>query len=307
MNLRERTRRLWDLYFNGDEDSEVQMMLDAFDPGCVIIGTGRHEMYKDMRPFAQSLHQQVAQRQDIRFEVTRFWCEQRDLTPDIALVYGGLDIRGENADQSIRVDMDSRFSMVYRRENGAWRVVHLHQSVPNVDQMEGEYYPKTLSEEVKRSRERIAELQELAETDSLTGLVNYRTFQQVFQNWRREHSWLFMLDIDGFKQVNDTFGHVTGNHVLQKLAGLLQAAVHPVDIVCRMGGDEFLLLCGGIPTEERAMEFARWLERRVRESGGGDPAWTGVSVGVSEVRPGEALETVLSRADAMLYAEKKRH
>lgn len=302
------TKKLWNIYFMGEEASNLQAMEELLDPSCVIIGTGRHEFYKTLSDFAAALCQEMAERQDIRFQFRDFWCDQAEISPDVSLVYGGLYIWWESEDCKVKIDMDSRFSILYKREGECWRVVHIHQSIPNLDQMDGEYYPKTLSEQVKESREKIRELTVLAEKDSLTNLINFRTFQQYYRRWDRDDAWLFIVDVDHFKQINDVYGHVAGNHVLEKIAGVLESTVRSSDLVCRMGGDEFLILCSGFNTEEKAGEFMHRLQRRVEDAGTGEAAWTGISVGMAHVRTGEALESALARADSALYREKRiRH
>ncbi|WP_295584293.1 diguanylate cyclase domain-containing protein [uncultured Oscillibacter sp.] len=298
------TRELWNIYFTGEEETGLRAMEELLDPSCVIIGTGRHEFYRKRSDFAAALCQEVAERQNIQFQFRDFWCDQSEISPDVSLVYGGLCIWWESEDRKVKIDMDSRFSIVYRRTGDRWRAVHIHQSIPNLDQMDGEYYPKTLSEQVKESREKIEELTVLAERDSLTGLINLRTFRRYYQRWDRDNAWLFIVDVDRFKQINDVHGHVAGNHVLEKIAGVLESTVRSSDLVCRMGGDEFLILCSGFDTEGKAGEFMHRLGRRVEEAGTGEPAWTGISVGMAHVGTGESLESALARADSALYREK---
>ena len=91
----------------------------------------------------------------------------------------------------------------------------------------------------------------MAERDSLTNLMNYRTFQAYFANYTICCTWLFMLDIDKFKKINDTHGHLVGNTVLKILARVLEKTVRSSDLICRLGGDEFIVLCSGFRT--RAM------------------------------------------------------
>lgn len=299
------TEQIWNIYFNGDEHHNLQAVQDMLDPECVIIGTGKHELYFDLPQFFAALCQEMEERKDINFQFKDLWCRQKDLTPEVSLVYGGVCIWGESVDQTVTIDMDSRFTVLYRKEGEVWKIVHIHQSMPNLEQMDGEFYPKTLSQQIIRSQEKIKELRTLAERDSLTSLINFRTFQSCFQNWKEDNSWLFIIDVDKFKQVNDVYGHVAGNHVLQKMAATLEASVRATDIVCRMGGDEFLILCGVLDTERKAGEFASRLKQCVARAGYGESAWTSISVGMVRVEPGKALDTMLSEADTALYTDKK--
>ncbi len=101
-----------------------------------------------------------------------------------------------------------------------------------------------------------AQLQEQATRDSLTGLFNRRYLEESlireFQRAEREKSTvcLIMLDIDGFKAFNDTYGHDAGDLLLKKLGELLQSDVRGSDISCRFGGEEFLIVMPGTELNE---------------------------------------------------------
>ncbi len=103
-------------------------------------------------------------------------------------------------------------------------------------------------EEVIALRQKVEELSELVSTDALTGLYNFRHFKNVLQAEmdRSKRSGiptsLVLLDIDHFKQVNDTHGHEIGNQALRHLAEILRSEVRTTDIVCRYGGEEFALV-----------------------------------------------------------------
>ena len=106
----------------------------------------------------------------------------------------------------------------------------------------------TWYEEVLTLRQKVEELAELVSTDALTGLYNFRHFKNVLQAEmdRSKRSGiptsLVLLDIDHFKQVNDTHGHEIGNQALCHLADILRSEVRTTDIVCRYGGEEFALV-----------------------------------------------------------------
>ena len=150
-------------------------------------------------------------------------------------------------------------------------------------------------------------MQTLAERDGLTGLINYRTFQERYKQYVDTTSscWIFIIDVDKFKEVNDTFGHMSGNHVLKKMATTLKNIVRSSDIVCRMGGDEFILLCGGFETEEQAHAFAQRIKSAIAEAGKDERAWAGISVGKASVSAANELEQVIETADVDLYQDKK--
>jgi diguanylate cyclase (GGDEF)-like protein len=151
-------------------------------------------------------------------------------------------------------------------------------------------------------------------TDSLTGLFNRRQLfalaEHEFQRARRFGRSLsaIMLDIDHFKQVNDTFGHAAGDQVLSNVARRLKAAVRSIDIVGRYGGEEFVLL---LP--ETQLHGAGLLAERLRQKIAAEPVVTlagpvsvtvsmGVAASSAEVRDVNAL---INNADAALYAAKR--
>ena len=266
MDLLKLTKEVWETYFLAKKQRTLDMM-EILDPECVIIGTGKHEFYKNIDEFAKALAVEVEEREDIQFQFKDFWCEEKKIASDLSLVYGGIYIWWESEDKSIYINMDSRFSFLYKKVGEDWRLIHIHQSMPNMEQLNGEYYPKTLSNQIRKSQEKINILTNLARRDSLTGLMNYRTFEEVFTTIEKNETWLFVMDLDDFKHINDTFGHMAGNNVLQKMAGVLTSAVRSHDIVCRMGGDEFILLCNDLSDRKDVGELLQRLLKSVTDGG----------------------------------------
>lgn len=301
------TQQMWQTYF-ADVDKDGKHPIQKWiDPTCTIIGTGKHEIYQTAQEFQSAMYKEFAERNHIQFQFRDFWCEPVLLSEDFCLVYGEIYIYWEGEDRETTIDMDSRFSMVYRRREDGWKIIHIHHSLPNIEQADGEYYPKTLLNQFNEKLEKMEYLQTLAERDGLTGLINYRTFQERYKQYVDTTSscWIFIIDVDKFKEVNDTFGHMSGNHVLKKMATTLKNIVRSSDIVCRMGGDEFILLCGGFETEEQAHAFAQRIKSAIAEAGKDERAWAGISVGKASVSAANELEQVIVTADVDLYQDKK--
>ena len=145
-------------------------------------------------------------------------------------------------------------------------------------------------------------------TDPLTGLMNRRGMQLTLDEWEQaQQSFsVIMGDIDHFKRVNDEFGHAVGDKVLQSFAEKMQALSRPGDVICRVGGEEFILL---LPNADAAMagKVAERLRARVADSvcqHVGTPVT--ISLGVASWPCGSAsIEDVLENADLALYAAKQ--
>lgn len=156
-------------------------------------------------------------------------------------------------------------------------------------------------------------LQTIAMTDVLTGLPNRRQAMQVLEReWQAatesgDPLACMMIDADGFKKINDTYGHDAGDIVLRELARCLQDAVRNDDMVCRLGGDEFLIICAHTPLDG-ALLTAEKVRREVSalRVSAGSGVWVGsISVGVAARLPGMSnAEALLKAADEGVYGAK---
>lgn len=155
-----------------------------------------------------------------------------------------------------------------------------------------------------------------ARTDPLTGLHNRASFEErcieAIERQRRSgqgHLGLALLDLDGFKAVNDTCGHEAGDRVLAGVAHALTAAVRPYDTVARLGGDEFVALFEGLGGEDEAHGVAQRLVDAVAAATGGPQGHPPVtaSVGVALCSGcGSSPEQLLATADAAMFRAKRR-
>ena len=150
----------------------------------------------------------------------------------------------------------------------------------------------------------------LARVDVLTGLGNRRALdeavrieREVTRRTRRPLSAL-VLDLDGFKQINDAAGHHEGDRLLQEVASVLRAQLRRPDRCFRWGGDEFVALLPDtsiVDAERAAVRVVEALRERSRRPDGNPLA---ITVGCAELRPDESGEELLSRADAALFSAK---
>jgi diguanylate cyclase (GGDEF)-like protein len=157
-------------------------------------------------------------------------------------------------------------------------------------------------------------LVELATTDSLTGILNRgegirRIQQEISRSLRVQHPLsIILVDIDHFKKINDNHGHQTGDRVLQVVVGSLTATLRNYDLICRYGGEEFLIM---LPTTElgMAMETAERLRlvvaKTTTQSAEGAPIKLTISLGVSSLQPDDSLDHLVFRADNALYLAKQ--
>jgi diguanylate cyclase (GGDEF)-like protein len=156
---------------------------------------------------------------------------------------------------------------------------------------------------------RFREARQLADLDSLTGLHNRRYFYETLgrevdraQRYQRQLS-LVIVDVDGFKEINDRIGHLAGDAVLAEIANRIRQVVRSADIPCRVGGDEFAVI---VPEVEVGQ--ARQLVGRIQRAVSSQPiARAGrvrVSAGVADVQPNDSPTSLFERGDESLYAAK---
>lgn len=159
-------------------------------------------------------------------------------------------------------------------------------------------------------------LEKSASTDSLTNLLNRHAFDFVFQQSlldaerTRQPMCAILLDIDFFKKVNDKHGHLVGDHVLKEIAAIAKRSLRESDVLCRWGGEEFLILLKNC-TLEKATSIAENLRSTIENndfSRTTDLTRTRlgvtVSMGVAECRSNETEDSVFERADQALYQAK---
>ncbi|SCZ64103.1 sensor domain-containing diguanylate cyclase [Thiohalomonas denitrificans] len=157
-------------------------------------------------------------------------------------------------------------------------------------------------------------LEEMATTDKLTGAANRHVFEMIFKHdtasaMRRGDSVsLITVDIDRFKEINDTYGHAGGDAVLSGFAAIVREYFRDSDTFCRWGGDEFLILMSDCD-----LDCATKAAERIREAVRHHPFQFGskqipvtLSIGIARHLPHEELTELLKRADTALYASKNR-
>ncbi|WP_236189454.1 sensor domain-containing diguanylate cyclase [Pseudomonas pharyngis] len=154
------------------------------------------------------------------------------------------------------------------------------------------------------------ELRALSVTDSLTGIHNRRYFQErlTTEMARVERGGgelsVIMLDIDHFKRINDQYGHAVGDRVLQAVCERIGHRLRRTDVFCRLGGEEFMVLCPDIDGDHAHM-LAEELWHSLRSAPIDVVGVVTASFGIASWRPGEGADALLLRADSGVYAAKQ--
>lgn len=159
------------------------------------------------------------------------------------------------------------------------------------------------------------DLEHAAHHDDLTGLANRKKLTEFLKSDRVRHHitereiGVLQIDIDKFKDINDTLGHAAGDATLKHIARALKASCGERDLVCRTGGDEFLLICLGTGAQDALMARADALHKAIEEplNWESQVIRVGTSIGASlPLRPDTSGEALIQMADQALYAAKGR-
>ena len=169
-----------------------------------------------------------------------------------------------------------------------------------------------LEQALLEMRSRVVELEQLADTDTLTPLPNRRAFMRRLEavvQYAARHSTpaaILYIDLDGLKRINDDFGHHAGDAVLLHLARLLTENLRVTDMVARIGGDEFGLILDHLDEDDakaKAKALADYVaEQRIKV--GCTDILIRVTIGLAMVRVGESVASLIERADAAMYANR---
>ncbi|MDR3751743.1 MAG: GGDEF domain-containing protein [Terracidiphilus sp.] len=167
-----------------------------------------------------------------------------------------------------------------------------------------------LRTEVSNYQEKLEKAEEIASRDALTGLHNRLLVENQIE--RRIAAGtpfcVAIVDIDGFKKVNDEHGHLTGDELLKQFATELKSACRSTDLIGRWGGDEFIILLDYGLSEANAQteRLSKWVcgDYTVQGNSGPKKIRVDASIGLAEHVPGEAMKKLLARADTAMYRNK---
>jgi len=177
---------------------------------------------------------------------------------------------------------------------------------------DGQYSVAQLRAQLSTYETRLEEVERIASVDVLTGLFNRRKVETHLERQIKEgrSSSVIYLDLNGFKQINDTLGHLAGDDLLKQFAGELRTTFRAADVVGRWGGDEFVVVVDGDFQQAKVClgRIEQWVsgEYTLTTAKGPQKIKLTVAAGIATWKPGESITDVLRNADAAMYAEKSR-
>jgi polar amino acid transport system substrate-binding protein len=167
-----------------------------------------------------------------------------------------------------------------------------------------------LKKEISKKNRKTKELQRLVTIDTLTSVCNRYMFDNTLDKeiaLYRRHGLalsLIFLDIDGFKDINDIYGHKVGDLVLKELATLISQHIRESDTFCRWGGDEFIIILPNT-TEIYAKKLSKNLDLLIKKNPFTHHITLSCSFGVTQFREEDTHLSIMSRIDQLLYDSKK--
>lgn len=165
------TRQLLETYLGSNTLSKVEIQ-DFLDSNASVIGTGKQEFFKNIEHFLNSFKFDVEKRKNIHFEFKGLEIEENIVDDQCVFVYGSVQIYGLYDKEVTIMHLDSRFTIIYGVRDGKWKVLHIHHSIPDKEQLEDEEFPITLGKQVQQARH---EVEALSAGYSYICLINLET------------------------------------------------------------------------------------------------------------------------------------
>lgn len=208
---------------------------------------------------------------------------------------------------------DARTLVLEMKFQDEWSWMKIHLLTVDEKSMIG--FLEDYNEQIIRNRE-LEEVKQKTKYDALTGLYNRETFiRKVNERLKQQKKYgseamaaVFLLDLDCFKEINDTLGHMMGDQVLRDVAQSLKAVIRSSDLAGRLGGDEFVIFLDNIPDEEALCRCADKINKVLIKTyeKEGNQVQISSSIGIAKTRQGAVFSELYEKADLALY-EVKRH
>ena len=191
--------------------------------------------------------------------------------------------------------------------NNSLEHIRNNEKVPETGSTEMKYFARAYNEMYEQTRKEQESLSYEASHDALTGLCNRKMFDRVREECDPESTAMILVDVDYFKEVNDTYGHEMGDSVLKRVAGVLRAGFRSEDQVCRIGGDEFavLMMHTDISLKDLVSHKIETALAQLKDEENGVPGVT-LSIGIAFPQPGIDAGDLFRNADNALYVVKER-
>jgi diguanylate cyclase len=260
--------------------TEVQTFVVDSKQEQVELGESQRELDTQVRSDVRKLHHAVKNTHDIT-----------DLKQAVSKQLSGL-MRAMDTFKRKEEEREARLQGRYE------------DLIGKVEEMEQETHKVKAHMEEERLR---------ARTDPLTGLPNRAAYdehmEQEYERWSRYHTpfTVVVCDLDLFKRVNDTYGHLAGDKVLRLVAKVITKNIRVTDFVARYGGEEFVIMLPSTSVDEAvvAMEKLRTSMESSPFNFHGKPVGITMSFGITDIREGDSMDDVFSRADEALYQAKE--
>jgi diguanylate cyclase (GGDEF)-like protein len=218
------------------------------------------------------------------------------------------DIIGKDGRVLGEIDRDGEF--YHKRKDGDEFPIDLTVSVLK-DEKDQKVAIVRIAHNITERKRMEEELRRLATTDPLTMAYNRTKFNEIIsreiERVKRYGQRLSMIifDIDHFKRVNDTHGHMVGDEVLRTIADLVRNNIRKIEYLIRWGGEEFMILASEIALDE-AVALAERIKGVIENHRFDDVGQVTISCGVTEFKEGDSVDTFIKRADDALYMAKKK-
>ncbi len=309
-------RFLWHEYL---VERNFSKFAEIIDHRLTVIGTGAHEISRNPQEFNDFLKKEEASWNG-KFIIESEWYQTTALRDSLYLVIGEIKAK-EDAKDRIIYDFYFRFSMIAEVEGDNWKLIHFHQSVPDPNQLNDEFFPHNMIEQsnlqLKRKIDEKTKELEMSNQkvlynlrhDYLTGLLNRHYLEKSIESAMKKYPYgvLIMMDLDNFKLINDKYGHPFGDRVLMLLAKSMKN-IFSEFVTGRIGGDEFIVY---IPCGAQDTAFIRPLLHSFLEDWGEMqkelPLQNTISVCMGIARHpehGKDYQKLWSNADKALYLAK---
>jgi len=301
--LTERVKEIFQAFFLQPDTDGLHGIFHYFHQDCILCGLDDSQMCVGIDAIEEALLRKKQEKAHLSFRFTDAQYHQRFLQDQVGQVFGSLHILGDDPTSSASVrpnhliDVECSFAATFLQCGDDFKMISGHLCLS----LGGKF--GSLHELLKQFQQ----VTQLANQDPVTFLYNHRAFFDSAQNTiSPDNCYLMVVDLDNFKQINDTYGHLTGVTVLKRTGQILRSAVREKDIVGRIGGDEFAVLCIGIDSDDAALAVAQRMVKNVQQFVGRDFSIdVHISIGIARKKPGDSLQDTFRQADTALYQVKR--